>query len=406
MSPIMKPETFDVVIVGGGILGLAIAQEILTRLPKTRLLLLEKEGELARHQSGRNSGVLHSGIYYKPGSLKARFCVEGGRRLLAFCQANGISAKRCGKVIVATVDRELEPLHELFRQGEANGVADLALITPEELREIEPAVEGLKALHVPSAAIVDFTQVALLFAKTIQSKNGTLRTECRVLGIEERSGEQIVKTTQGEFTARLVINCAGLYADRIAQTQRNTEQPRIIPFRGEYFMLSQELAEQIHGLIYPIPDPRFPFLGIHVTRMIDGRVEVGPNAVLALAREGYRRQDVNLKDCWEMLSYGGFWQMVLRYGATGLQEMARSMSKKLFLRSLQRLVPLIELGDLLPADSGVRAQAVEPDGKLLNDFKIVALKGAIHLLNAPSPAATSCLPIADHVVDLATQQLQ
>jgi len=401
----MKTDTFDVVVVGGGILGLAIAQEILTRLPQTQLLLLEKDGELARHQSGRNSGVLHSGIYYKPGSLKARFCAEGGRRLLAFCETNGIPAKRCGKVIVATEDRELEPLHELFRRGEANGVADLALIMPEELREIEPAAEGLKALHVPSAAIVDFKQIAHRFAKTIQSKGGTLRTECCALGIEERSGRKIVKTTQGEFTARLVINCAGLYADRIAQAQKNAEQPRIIPFRGEYFMLSTELAEQIRGLIYPVPDPRFPFLGIHVTRMIDGQVEVGPNAVLALAREGYRKQDVNLQDCWEMLSYGGFWRMVLRYGATGITEMARSMSKKLFLHSLQRLVPLIELQDLLPADSGVRAQAVEPDGKLLNDFKIVALKGVIHLLNAPSPAATSCLPIADHVVDLATQQL-
>lgn len=394
-------HTYDVIVVGAGIVGLATAMKMVRRFPRLRLVVLEKESQVARHQTGHNSGVIHAGIYYKPGSLKAATCVSGRRELLEFCDQNGIAYNLCGKVIAATEESELPRLEELYRRGTANGVPGLQMIGPERLKEIEPHARGIRAIHSPATGIIDFVQVAEAYAKNVRAAGGDIFTSRTVKYISSSRNETIVGTGREEFRGRFLINCGGLFSDRIA---RLTEQAfarigvQIVPFRGEYYKIAPEKNTLIKGLIYPVPDPRFPFLGVHFTRSIHGYVEAGPNAVLALAREGYRKTDFNLRDLWETLSYSGFRSVARRYWRMGLEEQYRSLSKRAFTRALQRLVPDIAMDDLQPGGAGVRAQAVAADGALLDDFVIRQTGSAIHVLNAPSPGATASLAIGESIV--------
>lgn len=397
----MAQGPYDVIIIGGGIIGLATAMKMAARFPRLRLVVLEKESQLARHQTGHNSGVIHGGIYYKPGSLKASTCVSGRRELLEFCGQNGIAYNLCGKVIVATDESELPRLEELYRRGTANGVPGLQMIGPERLKEIEPHARGIRAIHSPATGIIDFTEVASAYAKKVRAGGGEILTSRMVKYISASRNELIAGTGREEFRARFLINCGGLFSDRIA---RLTEQAfarvgvQVVPFRGEYYKIAPEKNALIKGLIYPVPDPRFPFLGVHFTRSIHGYVEAGPNAVLALAREGYRKTDFNARDLWETLSYSGFRTVARRYWRMGLEEQYRSLSKRAFTRALQRLVPAIAIDDLQPGGAGVRAQAVAADGALLDDFVIRQTGNAIHVLNAPSPGATASLAIGESIV--------
>lgn len=389
----------DATIVGGGIIGLATALSLSSRFPSLKLLLLEKEPGLATHQSGHNSGVIHSGIYYPPGSLKAILCKEGAHALISFCEKHAIPCKVCGKVIVATDPSELPRLVALYERGRANGIQDLELIGPERLREIEPHAFGLKAIHVPGTAIVDFGKVASLYAELAQERGVAIRTSKRAERLLFSPSEWTIQTEKEEFRSRLLINCGGLHADRLASLARSGNKVAIIPFRGEYYEIAPERATLVRSLIYPVPNPLFPFLGVHLTRMISGKVEAGPNAVLALKREGYKKTDFDMKDTLDLFSFPGFWGMVKRYGSVGAKEWFLSFSKKAFLRSLQRLLPELKSEDLLPGMSGVRAQAVDPDGSLLDDFCIVKEERAIHVLNVPSPAATASLRIGELIAE-------
>jgi L-2-hydroxyglutarate oxidase LhgO len=397
----MAGGQYDVIVIGGGIIGLATAMKMAGRFPRLRLVVLEKESELARHQTGHNSGVIHGGIYYKPGSLKAAACVSGRRALLEFCDRNGVRYDLCGKVIVATDEDELPRLEELYRRGTANGVPGLQMIGPERLKEIEPHARGIRAIHSPATGIIDFVQVAEAYARRAREAGVEILTSRMVKYISSSRNEIIVGTGREEFRALFLINCGGLFSDRIA---RLTEQAfarvgvQIVPFRGEYYKIAPEKNTLIKGLIYPVPDPRFPFLGVHFTRSIHGYVEAGPNAVLALAREGYRKSDFNARDLWETLSFSGFRSVAWRYWRMGLEEQYRSLSKRAFTRALQRLVPAIAIDDLQPGGSGVRAQAVAKDGALLDDFVIRQTGNAIHVLNAPSPGATASLAIGENIV--------
>ena len=404
----MAANTYDVTVIGAGIVGLAAAMKMAERFPRLRLLVLEKESEIARHQTGHNSGVIHGGIYYKPGSLKAETCVTGRRALLDFCDRNGIAYDLCGKVIVATDEEEIPRLEELFRRGVANQVPGLEMIGPERLGEIEPNARGIRAVYSPATGIIDFTQVAGAYARRVRELGGEVRTLREVKNIYYRGGELIVQTSQEEIHTRYLLNCGGLFSDRIA---RMTAEPghtapidvQIVPFRGEYYKIAPERGSLIRGLIYPIPDPRFPFLGVHFTRSIHGYVEAGPNAVLAFAREGYRWTDINLRDLRETLSFSGFRAVAKRYWKMGLEENYRSLSKRAFTKALQRLVPSITIDDLKPGGSGVRAQAVASDGALLDDFVIKQTGNAVHVLNAPSPGATASLAIGERIVSTAAQ---
>lgn len=401
----MPSNEYDLAVVGGGILGLATALSLTQRQPRLRITVLEKEKELAFHQTGHNSGVIHSGIYYRPGSLKAALCVRGAQSLVGFCRQNGIPIRRCGKVILAVTREELPRLQELHRRGTANGVPELQLIGPERLRELEPRAAGVQGLHVPGVWVVDYREVARAYAARIGQAGGTLRSGVRLRGIRPGPSSLQLLTTQGDLSARFLINCAGLHADRLARRAGARIPLQIVPFRGEYLELIPEKRGWVRGLIYPVPDPRFPFLGVHLSVRIDGRVEAGPNAVLAFKREGYRKSDLNLADLAQMLAFPGFWRMGLRHWKTGLEEMARSFSKMLFARQVQRLVPSIQPEDLLPSGSGVRAQALGIDGSLLDDFHLVQEGRALHVCNAPSPAATASLAIGEHVAEAALRQL-
>jgi L-2-hydroxyglutarate oxidase len=394
--------THDIAIIGGGIVGLATARALHERAPGTRLVILEKERELAAHQSGHNSGVIHSGIYYKPGSYKARLCVEGKGLMYQFCEKHGIRVERCGKVIVATTEAELPRLQTLYERGRANGVP-VALLEPERLREIEPHAAGLQALAVSSTGIIDYVEVARAMAGELTAAGVVIETGARVAAIA-RTGDGL-EIAAGRLTvrARRLVNCGGLYSDAVARLAGARTEVRIIPFRGEYYMLRPERRSIIRGLIYPVPDPEFPFLGVHLTRTIHGDVEAGPNAVLAFAREGYRFARVSPRELAGTLAYRGFWQMARRYWRMGSYEMYRSLSKAAFLRALQRLVPDLRSEDLSTGGAGVRAQAVSPDGSLVDDFRIVAEADAIHVLNAPSPGATASLAIGRHVAALAAE---
>ncbi len=387
----------DVAIIGGGIVGLATAYQLTQSYPDRIVIVLEKEAQIAQHQTGHNSGVLHSGIYYKPGSLKATNCREGKKAMQAFCQRQGIAYDICGKVIVATDPRQLLALERIYQRGQQNGVR-CQLIERGRLAELEPHVAGLKAIHVPEAGIVNFRQVGERMARIVQERGGQIVTGARVLALEHQSDGVELKTPVGEFFAAQVVNCAGLYCDRVARWSGHEPPAKIVPFRGEYYELVPSAHHLCRNLIYPVPDPNFPFLGAHFTRMIDGRVECGPNAVLAFAREGYRKRDINLVDLAECLTYSGFLRLSRKYWRVGLAEMYRSISKGAFVRQLQQLVPEIQRNDLVPAPAGVRAQAVAPSGEMVDDFLICQSDRIVSLCNAPSPAATSSLNIAKTVV--------
>ncbi len=388
----------DVVVVGAGIVGLATALRFLEKFPRLRVRVYEKEPAVASHQTGHNSGVIHSGIYYHPASLKARLCREGGRRMLEFCQRHGIRTVRCGKLIIAVGQEELPRLDKLYRRGLANGVSGLRRIHGDSIGEIEPRARGLAALHLPEVSIVDFREVARAMVAAIGLQGGEVIVGARVLRIVEGSRTVQLETSKGHVEARYLVNCAGLYADRVARLAGLDPGVRIIPFRGEYYALTPEVCGWVHGLIYPVPDPRFPFLGVHLTPLLDGGFEAGPNAVLALAREGYTWSRIAPGEVWESLSYPGFWRMAARFWREGIFEMRRSFSKSLFAHSLQRLVPGIEARHLVRAGAGVRAQAVGRDGSLAADFLFLDTPRSVHVLNAPSPAATASLSIGDHVV--------
>jgi L-2-hydroxyglutarate oxidase len=400
---------YNLTIIGGGIVGLATALKILDAYPGTRLLILEKEPQLARHQTGNNSGVIHSGLYYRHGSLKARSCVTGRKALIAFCDENSLPYELCGKVVVATRPEELPRLDELYRRGVANGLQGLEIIGTERLKELEPHASGIKGLHVPETGIIDYKKVAEAYAAGVRSAGGDIRLSQRVLGILEGRDEIILQTSGGDYRTQHLINCCGLQSDIVAKmmktrdaTGRNDEH-RIIPFRGEYYKIAPERQFLVRNLIYPVPDPTFPFLGVHFTRMAKGGVEAGPNAVLALAREGYHHTQVNLGDLWRTVSFGGFWAMAGKYWQTGFGELYRSLSKPAFVRALQKLVPEIRKGDLVPGGAGVRAQAVSASGALIDDFVIQESRNVIHVLNAPSPGATASLAIGKAITEMAAK---
>jgi L-2-hydroxyglutarate oxidase len=398
---------YDVAVVGGGIVGLAVAYRIVSRHPVLRVCVLEKEGSLAFHQTGHNSGVIHSGLYYKPGSAKARMCAQGRRELIEFARAHGVPFKICGKIVVATDERELPHMRRILDYARANGVEGIEEIGPERIREIEPACRGIRGLHVPGTGIIDFTQVAATLADLIGRAGGDnqILTNHEVVGFQRDGAGSVVVTRRAEIKARVVINCAGLNCDRVARLEGVRPGVHIIPFRGDYYDLTPQAAEKVRALIYPVPDPRFPFLGIHYTRKISGTVDCGPNAVFAFRREGYTKMAFSLRDTAASLGYPGTWLLFARNARYGMHEYARALSKRLFLRMLRRFIPTIEPQDIRPGKIGVRAQAVGPWGQILDDFKIEMSERAIHVLNAPSPAATACLAIGDHICDLAAKRL-
>jgi len=393
-----------IAIVGGGIVGLATAHRLLERDPGSNVLLLEKEDGPARHQTGHNSGVLHCGLYYKPGSTKARLAVDGIRRMVDFCDRHDVAYDRCGKVVIATDETEVPRLNDLFERGTANGLKGLELLTSERIRELEPHAAGVAGLRVPEEGIVDYRAVAQAMAQAIESAGGEIRYRAEVTGLRNGSRWNI-QTTQGDFEADFLINCAGLQCDRVSRKAGARDATKIVPFRGEYYKLKPERQHLVRNLIYPVPDPKFPFLGVHFTRLIHGGVEAGPNAVLALKREGYRKTDFSFRDAIETMTYRGFWRFFLRYPAMCWAELRRSFSKELFCRSLQRLVPEVQPGDLAQGGAGVRAQALAPTGELVQDFQFARQPHALHVLNAPSPAATASLAIADEILDRAADAL-
>jgi (S)-2-hydroxyglutarate dehydrogenase len=396
----------DVAIIGGGIVGLATARELLRRRPGLRLVVLEKEAEIGQHQTGHNSGVIHSGIYYAPGSMKAQFCVAGAAELIRYCDERGIPYQMVGKVIVATEPDELPRLDNLYQRGTANQVPGLEMIGPEELREREPHVRGIRALWSPATGIVDYGQVARSYAEDIAEWGGEVRIRHGVTGIQRRAGQTLLTTEQGEVEATTVIACAGIYADRVAEMTGGSRTPRIVPFRGDYYILNPKRRDLVHSNIYPVPDPRFPFLGVHFTPRMNGDIWLGPNAVLAFSREGYRFRDVRPRDLVDMFGYAGFRKFGMQHWRTGYDEMARDLSKKRFLASLQRYIPEMTMDDLLPGPSGVRAQALSVDGNLVDDFVIERADGILHVRNAPSPAATSSLRIGAYIADAYEEQIR
>ena len=388
----------DVAVVGGGIIGLATAWRLQQRTPGATVTVIEKERSVAHHQTGHNSGVLHSGIYYRPGSLRAENCRLGKLALQEFCTQEGIPFNLCGKVIVAVETEELEALQRIYERGQSNGVR-CELIDADRLRELEPHARGVKAVHVPDAGIVDYRQVCERLAEKIEEAGGKIFLSSKVTRLLRRGSRMIVETTEGDVEARLVVNCAGLQSDRVTWMSGMHPDAQIVPFRGEYFELKPSAQHLCRGLIYPVPDPDFPFLGVHFTRMIHGGVECGPNAVFAFAREGYYKTSFNLFDTIESLSYPGFLRLMWRHWDAGLAEIWRSLSKRAFVEALQRLVPEIQSADLVPAPAGVRAQALTRDGKLVDDFLILENDLTINVCNAPSPAATAALNIGSMIVD-------
>jgi len=397
------PTRYDVAIVGGGIIGLATARALLERAPSARLVILEKEPRLGMHQTGHNSGVIHSGIYYRPGSYKAKLCVEGKTLMREFCAAHAIKVVECGKVIVATREDELPRLQTLYERGIANGVR-IEMIDRDRLRELEPHAAGLRAIHSPTTAIVDFSDVVRALARDLTARGVAIETDAKVLAVVRTRDGIEIGTSRLAVDARFLVNCAGLYSDAIARMSGAEPDVRIVPFRGEYYMIRPERRELVRSLIYPVPDPEFPFLGVHFTNTVHGEVEAGPNAVMAFAREGYDLKRVNVRELAETLTYRGVWHMARRYWRMGSYEMYRSLSKAAFVAALQRLVPGVRPEDVSPGGAGVRAQAVAPDGSLIDDFRIVDTDNAIHVLNAPSPGATASLAIGRHIAGVADER--
>ncbi len=394
-------QSTDIAIVGGGIVGLATALALTERHPQARVAILDKEAKIATHQTGHNSGVIHSGIYYKPGSLKARLCTEGARLMKAFCSEHGIHWELCGKLIVATDESELGRLKNIHERGQANGLGGLRVLEGDEVKAYEPNCRAVRALLVPETGIVDYVQVADKMAELLKRRSVEIMTGAGVTAIRRAGQGLILDTARGPVESRFLVNCAGLYSDHVARLMGIRPEVRIIPFRGEYYMLRPDRRSLVKNLIYPVPDPEFPFLGVHFTRTVHGDVEAGPNAVLAFAREGYTLGTVKPGETLGLLGYAGFWHMARRYWKMGSYELYRSASKAAFVRSLQKLVPAIQIGDIQRGGAGVRAQAVSPNGSLVDDFRISVAEGAVHVVNAPSPAATASLAIGRHIAGLA-----
>jgi L-2-hydroxyglutarate oxidase LhgO len=396
---------YDVIIVGGGIVGLATAHRLLEAKPQLKILLLEKEPKLAAHQTGNNSGVLHSGLYYKPGSAKALLAVRGLQQMLAFCRAHGIAHEQCGKIVVATDESELPRLENLWERGNANGLLGLRKLNPQQIREIEPHAAGLAAIHVPQEGIVDYPSVCEKLGEIIRQAGGEIKLNSRVEKMVSAAAGWTVKTTAGDFQAKYVVTCGGLHADRLVRAAGQKPSAKIVPFRGEYFQIKKERQFLVRNLIYPVPDPKFSFLGVHFTRLIHGGIEAGPNAVLAFSREGYKWSDVNLRDLAESLFFPGLWKFLAKYPSMCGYEIKRSLSRAEFARSLQKLVPEIRADDLETGGAGVRAQAMLPEGKLVEDFHFEEARGILHVINAPSPAATASLAIGAKIAEKVLTQL-
>jgi L-2-hydroxyglutarate oxidase LhgO len=390
---------FEVTIVGGGIVGLGTACRLLEAKPKLKLLLLEKESHLAAHQTGNNSGVLHSGLYYKPGSAKAQCAVQGLQQMLAFCRAHGIAHEQCGKIVVATSPDEVARLENLWQRGNANGLLGLRKLNPEQIKEIEPHAAGLAAIHVPQEGIVDYPGVCEKLGDLIRQAGGEIRLQTKLLRAVQNAGDWTIQTSAGDFQTKFVITCGGLQADRLVKAAGQKPAAKIVPFRGEYYQLKPERQFLVRHLIYPVPDPKFPFLGVHFTRLVKGGVEAGPNAVLAFAREGYKWTTINPVDLAESLLFPGLWKFLIKYPSMCGYEIRRSFSKAEFTRSLQKLVPEIQADDLEPGGAGVRAQAMLPEGKLVEDFLFEEDRGILHVINAPSPAATASLAIGQKIAE-------
>jgi (S)-2-hydroxyglutarate dehydrogenase len=396
---------YDVIVVGGGIVGLATAFQILGARPKMRVLLIEKESKLAAHQTGNNSGVLHSGLYYKPGTEKARLSVSGLQQMIAFCREHGVAYEQCGKIVVATSEDELPRLENLWQRGNANGLLGLRRLMPEQIKEIEPHAAGIAAIQVPQEGIVDYPGVCEKLGELIRRKGGEIRLNTKLLKLVSNSGQWMAETSAAEFQSRFVITCGGLHADRLVCASGQKPSAKIIPFRGEYYQIKKERQHLVRHLIYPVPDPKFPFLGVHFTRLIHGGIEAGPNAVLAFAREGYRWSTINVRDLAESLCFPGLWKFLTAYPSMCGYEIRRSLSRREFCRSLQKLVPEIREEDLETGGAGVRAQAMMPDGKLVEDFHFEEQSGILHVVNAPSPAATASLAIGEKIAARVLSQL-
>ena len=404
-APYVLLMTYDIAVIGGGIVGLSFAMQVSERFPRLRVVVLEKEAGVARHQTGHNSGVIHSGVYYKAGSLKARLCVAGAREMVEFCSRHGIPYEVCGKLIVATNAEETARLDVLLAQGVANGLEGLRLLERAEMLNFEPHVGGVRALLVPSTGITDYTAVTAKYAEIAAGRGAEVKTGTGVVGFNVSGNGVVVRTRAGEFSARYVVNCAGLYSDRVARMAGDDPGMMLVPFRGEYYDLAAARQELVRGLIYPVPDPRYPFLGVHFTRRIQGNVDAGPNAVLAFRREGYRWRDFDLGETMEVFMDAGFRAMALRHWRNGLSEFRRSLRKREFVQSCQRLVPEVRMEDMTPGGSGVRAQAVGTDGALVDDFRFVGRERFLHVLNVPSPAATASLPIGREILKMVPAEI-
>jgi len=390
---------YDITIVGAGIVGLATAYQILNKKPELKLLILEKENDVAKHQTGNNSGVIHSGIYYKPGSLKAKNCINGYKMLLEFCDRENVKYEICGKVIVATEEWELPILNNLYERGKLNGLEKIKKISKAELKEIEPYANGIEAIFVPYTGIIDFKEVSKKLKEKIQNFGGEIILNQNVVDIKKMNTSIEVITNSKTYETKLLVTCAGLYSDRLARLTQKNLPLRIIPFRGEYYKIKDEKKYLVRNLIYPVPNPDFPFLGVHFTRMIDGKVEAGPNAVLSFKREGYKKSEVSLKDTLEIFGWKGFQKVMAKYWKIGLGEFYRSYSKGAFTKALQRLIPEIQKDDLVPGGAGIRAQACDDNGNLIDDFYFVEEERIIHVCNAPSPAATASLSIGNYIAE-------
>jgi (S)-2-hydroxyglutarate dehydrogenase len=397
----MTSTIYDIAVIGGGIVGTAAAMA----LPNHHVIILEAEDELAEHQTGHNSGVIHSGLYYKPGSLKAINCTIGRELLYEFCQEHSINHERCGKLVTAADESQLRALDELEQRGIANGLSGIRKLCADELKEYEPAVSGIAGLYIPQTGIVNYKEVTNKYAGVIQKNGGEIKKGCKFLSLRKESDRLILLTSKGEIYCRFLINCGGLYSDKIAAKCGIKTDVQIIPFRGEYYKIKKEKEYLVKNLIYPVPDPRFPFLGVHFTRMIKGGVEAGPNAVLAFKREGYKKTDISVRDLFEYASFSGFWKMAMKYYKMGFGEFYRSFNKQAFIKELQKLTPDISINDIEPGGSGVRAQAVDASGKLIDDFRIEKTDRMIHVLNSPSPAATASIAIGRKIAEIAERIL-
>ena len=395
--------SFDVVVIGAGIVGISTAWQLKRQQPKLRIAVLEQENRSAPHQTGNNSGVIHSGLYYKPGSLKAKNCVRGREMLYAFCQEHDIAHERCGKLVLAVEPEELPRLQALYEKGKANGLQGMKILKREEISEYEPFARGVRALWIQETGIVDYGAVTEKLVELCRNAGVTVQFSTRFLGAEEADGQLVIQTDQGEFHCGTLVNCAGLQSDRVAKLSGVHPGLKIVPFRGEYYKIKPQRADMVKNLIYPVPDPQFPFLGVHFTRMINGEREAGPNAVLAFKREGYKKTDFSMQDMADIALYGGFWRMSFKHWKMGLGEFYRSYSKAAFVKALQRMIPEITGDDVVSAGSGVRAQALEPDGFLADDFRLVEQNKMVHVLNAPSPAATAGLSIGEIIAHRVVQ---